>query len=102
MQAQVADLGQNPMQSGLVLDWAGDQGLAVPQGGQRQALKPATPVAVQQTSDTNLVLVQLGGSACRVLDEGPRTKDERATPSSFVLRRSSSVPNPILISAEVY
>src|SRR6266498_4428750 len=60
LQAQVADLGQNPMHSGLVLDWAGDQGLAVRQGRQRQPLKPATPMAVQQTSDTNLVIVSSG------------------------------------------
>jgi len=62
VQAQVADLGQNPMQRGLVLDWAGDQGLAIPQAGQRQPLKPPTPVAVQQTADTNLVIVS---SCCR-------------------------------------
>jgi len=48
------------MQSGLILDWAGEQGLAVPQVGQRQALKPRTPVTVQQTSDTNFVIVSSG------------------------------------------
>src|SRR5262245_10603604 len=43
LQAQIADLGQNTMQSGLVLDWTGDEGLVVPHGRQRQPLKPATP-----------------------------------------------------------
>lgn len=56
MQAQVPDLGQNAVQSGLILDWAGDEGLAVPQGGQRQPLKPRTPVAVQLASDANFIV----------------------------------------------
>jgi hypothetical protein len=56
MQIKVPDLGQNPMQSGLILDWAGNEGIAVLQGGQRQALEPSTPVAVQLAPDANFIM----------------------------------------------
>jgi hypothetical protein len=54
-QAQVPDLSQDPVQSGLVLDRTSDEGLAVPHGGQRQPLKPRIPVAIQLASDTNFI-----------------------------------------------
>ena len=57
MQVQVPDLGQDSMQSRLIPDWAGNLGLAVFQGGQRQPFEPGAPVAVQLASDANFVIL---------------------------------------------
>ena len=62
VQAKVSDFGQCPMQSGLVLDSAGDESIAVPQRGNRQPLEPRAPVGVQLVPDANFVIC---GSVCR-------------------------------------
>lgn len=60
MQVQVPDLGQNSMQCGLILDLASDEGIAVLQRGNLQALEPHIPVAVQLASDANFIIFSSG------------------------------------------
>ncbi len=50
------------MQSSLILDWAGNESLAVRQEGQSQPLEPRTPVVVQLAPDANFIIFN---SCCR-------------------------------------